>query len=83
VIDAVRALVPRIRAAADETEAGRRVPRAIVDGLIDAGVFRSACRGRSAASRRIRASWSTRRDDRRGRLVDGVVRHDRRQQRAS
>ena len=40
VIDAVRALLPRIRAAADDTESGRRVPRAIVDGLIDAGVFR-------------------------------------------
>ena len=40
VIDAVRALVPRIRAAADEIEAGRRVPRAIVDGMIDAGLFR-------------------------------------------
>jgi alkylation response protein AidB-like acyl-CoA dehydrogenase len=40
MLDAVRALVPRIRAAADEIEAGRRLPRPIVDALIDAGVFR-------------------------------------------
>jgi alkylation response protein AidB-like acyl-CoA dehydrogenase len=40
VTDAVRALVPRIRAAADATEAERRVPRDVVDALVAAGVFR-------------------------------------------
>ena len=40
MLDAVRALVPRIRAAADATEAERRVPRDLVDALIDTGVFR-------------------------------------------
>jgi len=40
MIEAVRALVPRIRAAADATEANRRVSRDLVDALTDAGVFR-------------------------------------------
>ncbi len=41
MIDAVRPLLPRIRAAADEIEAGRRVPLPIVHALADAGVFRA------------------------------------------
>lgn len=40
MIDAVPALVPRILAAADEIEAGRRVPLELVHALADAGVFR-------------------------------------------
>jgi indole-3-acetate monooxygenase len=40
VIAAVRELLPRIRAAADEVEAGRRLPRELVHALADAGVFR-------------------------------------------
>jgi alkylation response protein AidB-like acyl-CoA dehydrogenase len=40
VIDAVRALTPRIRAAADASEAERRVPSDLVDALVEVGVFR-------------------------------------------
>ncbi|MGH7893274.1 MAG: acyl-CoA dehydrogenase family protein, partial [Candidatus Binatia bacterium] len=40
VIDAVRALLPRIRATADEIEAGRHVPLELVQALADASVFR-------------------------------------------
>jgi alkylation response protein AidB-like acyl-CoA dehydrogenase len=40
VIEAVRALVPRIVAAADDIEAGRRLPGGLVSALVDAGVFR-------------------------------------------
>jgi alkylation response protein AidB-like acyl-CoA dehydrogenase len=40
VIDAVLPILPRIRAAGDEIEAGRRVPVALVHALADAGVFR-------------------------------------------
>jgi alkylation response protein AidB-like acyl-CoA dehydrogenase len=39
-IAALEALVPRIRAAADEIEAGRRVPLPLVHALADTGVFR-------------------------------------------
>jgi alkylation response protein AidB-like acyl-CoA dehydrogenase len=41
VIDAVRPLLERIRAAADAIEAERRLPLELVDGLADAGVFRA------------------------------------------
>lgn len=40
VLDAARALVPDIRAAADEIERERRLPRHLVDRLVRAGVFR-------------------------------------------
>jgi alkylation response protein AidB-like acyl-CoA dehydrogenase len=40
VIDAVRDLLPRIRAAADAIEAGRRLPLELVHAIADAGVFR-------------------------------------------
>jgi alkylation response protein AidB-like acyl-CoA dehydrogenase len=40
VIEAVRELLPRIRAAADAIEAGRRLPIELVHALADAGVFR-------------------------------------------
>src|SRR5262245_5305098 len=38
--EAVHALAPRIRAAADDIEASRRVPEALVQALADLGVFR-------------------------------------------
>jgi alkylation response protein AidB-like acyl-CoA dehydrogenase len=40
VIERVRSLLPRVRAAADATEAARRVPLELVHALADAGVFR-------------------------------------------
>lgn len=40
VLDAVHRLAPAIQARAGETEAARRVPRDLLDGLIRAGVFR-------------------------------------------
>ena len=40
VLDAARRLAPSITARADEIEAGRRVPRDLLDELIAAGVFR-------------------------------------------
>jgi alkylation response protein AidB-like acyl-CoA dehydrogenase len=40
VIDAVRALLPRIRAAADDIEARRRLPAELVGALADTAVFR-------------------------------------------
>lgn len=40
MIEAVQALIPRIRAAADQIEAGRRLPLELVHALADAGVFR-------------------------------------------
>jgi alkylation response protein AidB-like acyl-CoA dehydrogenase len=40
VLDAVGRLAPAIAARADETEAARRVPRDLLDGLAAAGVFR-------------------------------------------
>src|SRR6185295_2323603 len=39
-LDAVRALAPRIRELADETEAGRRLPLPLVKELVEAGAFR-------------------------------------------
>ena len=41
MIDDVRPILPRIRAAADEIEAGRRIPLPLVHALADAGVFRA------------------------------------------
>ncbi len=41
-LDAVRELAPKIRAARDEIEQGRRLPLQIVDGMQRAGVFRMA-----------------------------------------
>jgi alkylation response protein AidB-like acyl-CoA dehydrogenase len=40
VIDAIEPILPRIRAAADEIESGRRLPLPLVHALADAGVFR-------------------------------------------
>jgi alkylation response protein AidB-like acyl-CoA dehydrogenase len=40
VIGALAPILPRIRAAADEIETGRRLPRDLVEALVDAGVFR-------------------------------------------
>src|SRR4051794_31788225 len=40
ILEATRALAPRIRAAADEIEQGRRLPLPLVQALKDAGVFR-------------------------------------------
>ena len=40
MIESVRMLLPRIRAAADEIERARRVPLELVHALADAGVFR-------------------------------------------
>jgi indole-3-acetate monooxygenase len=40
VLDAARRLAPSISARAGEIEAGRRVPRALLDDLVAAGVFR-------------------------------------------
>jgi indole-3-acetate monooxygenase len=40
VLDAARGLAPAIAARADEVEAGRRLPRDLLDELIAAGVFR-------------------------------------------
>jgi alkylation response protein AidB-like acyl-CoA dehydrogenase len=39
-LDAARALFPRVRALADETEQARRLPRALVDAFASAGLFR-------------------------------------------
>ena len=39
ILRAAVALAPQIRAAADEIERGRQLPKSIVDGLADAGVF--------------------------------------------
>jgi alkylation response protein AidB-like acyl-CoA dehydrogenase len=41
-LDATRKLVPKIRAAADEIEKGRRLPLHLVDEMQRAGVFRMA-----------------------------------------
>ncbi|MDE0007159.1 MAG: acyl-CoA dehydrogenase family protein, partial [Gammaproteobacteria bacterium] len=35
-----RAVAPRIRAAADEIDEGRRIPQPLADELIDLGMFR-------------------------------------------
>ena len=40
LVEAVRALAPRIRAAADEIERDRRLPPALVQAMKDAGIFR-------------------------------------------
>jgi indole-3-acetate monooxygenase len=40
IVEAVRALTPQIRAAAEEIEAGRRLPLHIVDAMKKAGAFR-------------------------------------------
>ena len=40
VLDAVHRLAPAMAARAGETEAARRVPRDLLDGLTAAGVFR-------------------------------------------
>jgi alkylation response protein AidB-like acyl-CoA dehydrogenase len=41
-LDAVRELAPKIRAASDEIEQGRRLPLYIVEQMQRAGVFRMA-----------------------------------------
>jgi indole-3-acetate monooxygenase len=42
ILDAAEALLPQIRAAADEIERGRRLPEQIVTAMREAGVFRMA-----------------------------------------
>ena len=42
MLDAARALAPRIRSCADEIEAERELPRALFDELADAGLFKLA-----------------------------------------
>lgn len=39
-VEAARGLAPQIRAAADEIESGRRLPRSLVEALTTAGLFR-------------------------------------------
>src|SRR5262245_41265546 len=41
-LEAARELAPKIRAAADEIEAERELPRALFEALADAGLFRLA-----------------------------------------
>jgi indole-3-acetate monooxygenase len=40
IVEAVRALIPQIRSAGEEIEAGRRLPKTIVDAIKRAGAFR-------------------------------------------
>jgi indole-3-acetate monooxygenase len=42
IVDAARALIPQIRAAAEEIEAHRRLPGPVVDAMKRAGIFRMA-----------------------------------------